>query len=131
VDRDLQVGGVARHGDERPVLTAAEGHVHLAPDGTTVAYAQPKQSSTSNGSPRLTDVLVADAQSSLPVTIFTIAAANTGSTSADSPSNDVEEVHDLTWTPDGRAADGTWVAFLTDAATGSGGSAFLALCGYN
>jgi hypothetical protein len=147
-----------------------------SPDGNRVAYAQARQSTSGAGSSteRATDVLVAADDGSEAVTVFELPTVSGNSTS-----NNVEEVHNLAWTPDGKhlvvtvrsvggyssasrsqlllvdaehdaerqtapvelvtlpaeiiagsytwAADGKWVAFLTLAASGSGGASFLAL----
>jgi hypothetical protein len=164
-------------------LPAAE--VSISPDGHHLAYLQPNASSAhaSAVTVRLTEVWVAsDEMTALPVRVFTLPSASAVLTAGPGTSADVEEVHDVAWTPDGQhllvtvrlagiaggyvpaprsrlllvdatpeqpapavelmtlpaevvagsytwAPDGKWVAFLTEATTGSqGGSGFVALC---
>ena len=166
-----------------PISTVRAAMIAVSPDGTSVAFAQPKQSDARDGSGRLTDVLVAGADASPATTVFALPSVNTNATPVSRTNNDVEEVHDIAWTPDARhllvtvrlaagfasasrsrlllvdvrpndqqqvppaelltlpaqivpgsyvwAPTGDWVAFLTEASSGSGSSPFLALCAVN
>jgi len=158
--------------------------VSISPDGDHVAYLLPGPSASQPGAAgaRLKEVWVASAEPTPPpVRVFALPSANTSSTPGSANSADVEEVHDLAWTPDGHhllvtvrlaaiaggyapaprsrlllvdaspeqlgppvelmtlpaevvsgsytwAPDGNWVAFLTQATSGSGGNNFVALC---
>ncbi len=78
--------------------------VAVSPDGTNLAYAQPQQSDTrpTTTRPRLTEALVAGAGGSPAVKAFTLPAVNVNPASGSATTNEIEEVHDLAWTPDGR-----------------------------
>ncbi len=74
----------------------------VSPDGQYLAYLQPNRSTTQNAGtgPRLDEVWVASADTSAPPSrLFALppASANPGSVP-----NEVEELHDLAWTPDGQ-----------------------------
>jgi hypothetical protein len=163
-----------------PVSSERAAIVVVSPDGTSVAFAQPPLSRTSGDLARLSEVRVAGAAGSRSALVFALPNVRANAASGSNTTNDVEEVHDIAWSPDGRhllvtvrlvggyasasrsrllrvdpgpsdgqqeslvelltvpaevvagsytwAADGNWVAFLTEAASGSGSSPFLALC---
>jgi hypothetical protein len=163
-----------------PASSVRAAIIAVSPDGNSVAFAEPHHSKTGDGSPRLTDVLTAGVNATPAIAVFGLQDVKTNAMPASQTTNDVEEVRDIAWTPDGRhllvtvrlaggyawaprsrlllvdaapdnrrqapptelltlpaeivagsytwAADGDWVAFLTEASSGSGSSPFLALC---
>ena len=75
----------------------------VSPDGRSVAYLQGEQSSAQPGvrSPRLREVWVTvSGNSGPPVRVFALSSKNDTAAPA-LPSPEVEELHDVTWTPDG------------------------------
>src|SRR5207253_4557235 len=58
---------------------------------------------------RLTKVWVASAETAPPpVRVFAVPSANARSISGSGISSDVEEVHDLSWAPDGQLICSSW-----------------------
>jgi hypothetical protein len=79
--------------------------VSISPDGHTIAYVTPDASALSkaSGAARLTEVWIAGAETqTAPQRVFALASATMGGTAASATQTDIEEVHDATWTPDGR-----------------------------
>ena len=165
-------------------LSPRAAKVAVSPDGQQLAYLQSdlESSPANRAHATLTEIWVASANThSLPVRVFTLSMPERNSVSGSAGAADVEQVHDLTWTPDGQhllvtlqlaataagnapaprsrlllvdaspeqatrpvelitlpaqvvagsyiwAPDGNWVAFLTQAPSGSGVSSFVALC---
>lgn len=160
--------------------------VSVSPDARNLAYVQPNQSDAQTGiaRPWLDEVSVASEEGSAPPRrVFTLPPVSTNRASGLATASELEEVHDVAWTPDGRhllltvrlvgfaggdpasprtrlllvdvntgdqqlappvelltlpaevvaasyswAPDGNWVAFLTQATSGPGGTEFVALC---
>jgi hypothetical protein len=165
-------------------LSPRAAKVAVSPDGQHLAYLQSdvESSPANQAHAPLKEIWVASANTnSPPVRVFTLSMPATNSVSGSAGAADVEQVHYMTWTPDGGhllvtlqlvgtatpnapaprsrlllvdaspeqstgpgelitlpaqvvsgsyiwAPDGNWVAFLTEAPSGSGGSSFVALC---
>lgn len=74
--------------------------IAISPDGHRLAYLQADPAGVS---PRPTEVWVASAADTTApaVCVFALPSANTSATSGSTGSADVEEIHDVAWTPDG------------------------------
>jgi hypothetical protein len=76
--------------------------VAVSPDGKHLAYARPSPNAAPSSSQYLTDVAVVDAHGSTQSTVFALQSSATTLPPGSSVATDIEEVHDIAWTPDGR-----------------------------
>ena len=101
---DPRDGSLTRLTTQTTSIRAA--NVSISPDGHEIAYVTPDASAVSAASraARLTEVWIASAETQVaaPQRVFALPSANATSTAGSATPADIEEVHDVTWTPDGR-----------------------------
>jgi hypothetical protein len=89
------------HGSLAPFSTRSNPRAEIlvvSPDGRHVAYARPLQADV-QGSRRLAEVLTVGADSGGAVPVFSLPPVDT---SRLAPDAELEDIGDITWTPDGR-----------------------------